>query len=316
MKHYFIINPMAGVKNSEKSLEKTLYRLKYSNNDIEIYHTKGPGDATVIAREICSSVKEPLRIYACGGDGTINEVVNGVAGFDHAALGCLPCGSGNDFVKFFGGAENFSNPESLICGAEYPVDLIQVNDEYCINAGNFGLEAAVILNMAQVKNKGFFSGKKAYAYGIVKSFIRNMKTACRIVADGEVVADGDILLGNFANGSHVGSAFKCAPRAKLDDGFMELCIVKPISRFRFLTLIKRYMNGKHLDDPKCEPFITYRRCSQLEVSSPSEELAYVLDGEVRREKSFTVRVIKDGIRLVLPKNLSGFLKNREEATVM
>ena len=98
MRHLFIINPAAGRPESTARLETLLSRLSFPH---EVAYTREAGDAQRLAAT-AARTGGPVRIYACGGDGTLNEVVNGAAGFDNAAVTCVPNGTGNDFLKLFG----------------------------------------------------------------------------------------------------------------------------------------------------------------------------------------------------------------------
>ena len=115
MRHLFIINPAAGKRETTAKLEQQLKTLSFPH---EVVYTEGAGDAKRIAAE-AAALGEPVRIYACGGDGTLNEVVNGAAGHDHVAVTCVPKGTGNDFLKVFGGIRNkcvFSAHNVFDCG--------------------------------------------------------------------------------------------------------------------------------------------------------------------------------------------------------
>ena len=184
MKHIFIVNPGAGQGTKGSELDA---KIKELGIDYEIYETKGAKDATRYVRERCESGEE-LRFYACGGDGTLKEVMEGTVGFSNASLTCYPIGSGNDFVKCFGGKERFLDLEKLVYGKAQPTDIIKVDDEYCINACHFGLDSAVAKTMAKVKRKKIIGGKNAYITGVVKAFICDMKTKGKVIADGEVIA--------------------------------------------------------------------------------------------------------------------------------
>ena len=115
MKHIIIINPKAGVNNEpakiKENVEKNFVGLEY-----EIYFTKGPKDATNFVRNYLSNNNDEVRFYSCGGDGTLNEIANGMIGFDNAQLACYPIGSGNDFIKYFGKVESFLDFQALING--------------------------------------------------------------------------------------------------------------------------------------------------------------------------------------------------------
>ena len=142
MKHVFIINPNSG---KQELKEELFNKIKEKQNEInyEIYVTKGSKDATNYVKEYLTKNTEEVTFYACGGDGTINEVVSGMIGYNNAILACYPCGSGNDFVKIYGGKENFLDLNKLINGNEEKIDVMKVNDKYAINVTNFGFDASV-----------------------------------------------------------------------------------------------------------------------------------------------------------------------------
>ncbi|MDD6160821.1 MAG: acylglycerol kinase family protein, partial [Oscillospiraceae bacterium] len=125
MKHLFIINPNAGKKRTERRLERAIHDLE---EPWEIAYTAKEGDATRFARAAAES-GEPVRIYACGGDGTLNAVVNGAAGFDNAAVTNIPLGTGNDFLKIFGPEHvaRFLDVKALSVGPQAAMDLIDCN---------------------------------------------------------------------------------------------------------------------------------------------------------------------------------------------
>ena len=100
MKHLFILNAFAGKKNSVEELKRKISKLNL-DGEVFVEETKGPKDAMRIAKEYVSSTDDFVRVYACGGDGTANEAMTGMVGFDNCALGVVPVGTGNDFVKSF-----------------------------------------------------------------------------------------------------------------------------------------------------------------------------------------------------------------------
>lgn len=298
VEHIFVINPAAGASNSTSKIEEAILKSEYSAN-CELYCTKGPGDATAYVAARCSQSSNPLRFYACGGDGTLNEVVNGAVNFPHASVGCYPCGSGNDFVKYYGGVNGFLNIDDQINGDEYPIDLILANNKYCINVCNFGFDTAVVKVMEKVKTIKMLSGKRAYFAGVAKALISSMKTPCKVSVDGEAISSDNILLCTIANGRYVGSSFQCAPRSKNDDGLMEVCLVTPISRFSFLKLVKSYSRGEHLDNPKFKDCMIYRRGKKISVEG-IEGFAYALDGEVVDQNCVNIEVVEKAINFVVP----------------
>jgi diacylglycerol kinase (ATP) len=302
MKHLFIVNPAAGPENAYDEIRSTL--LKYNGKlDYEIYITRARGDATRFVKEWCSTHGEKVRLYACGGDGTLNEVVNGMIGFKQASLTSYPCGSGNDFVKYYGGKQKFLNIDELILASEESIDLMKVSDRYCINVCHFGFDTCVAKTVAQLKRKKIIGGKNSYIAAGFYAFIRAMKSQCRIKVDGELIQDGDMFACNIANGSHVGGSFKCAPLAVNDDGYLEICLVKSVSRLRFLTMVKPFADGKLINNKKYEDCVVYRRGKVIEIDGP-KGFGISLDGEVVYNSHFKVEVLEKAIKLAVPSAVS------------
>ena len=300
MKHIFVLNPAAGKVNAFQAVENELK--KYGDRlDYEIYKTQAPGDATAYIREYCRANSEQVRFYACGGDGTLNEVVNGAVGFPQASVGCYPCGSGNDFVKYYGGVKNFLDLDAQINATEEEIDLMRVGNKYAINATHFGFDSSVAKTMMNVRRKKIIGGKNAYTTGVVVGLLRAMVNPCKVSVDGELLnPKGKILLCTIANGQYVGGSFRCAPRSVDNDGLLEVCLVHPVSHFTFMKLIKLYTNGEHLGNPKFDKYLEYRRGKRIEIEAP-EGFLYSFDGELIRQNRFTVEVVPRAIRFAVPK---------------
>ncbi len=299
MKHVFIINPAAGKDNSFENIRKIL-ELQKVKVDYELYQTQSPGDATAYIRRYCERYRDPIRFYACGGDGTLNEVVNGAVGYEHASIGCYPCGSGNDFVKYYGGKKAFWNLPALIDAKEEYIDLMRVGNKYAINATHFGFDSSVAETMQNVRRQKLIGGKNAYTTGVVVGLFKAMKNKCFVSVDGKLLnPKGEILLCTIANGQYVGGAFRCAPRSLNNDGLLEVCLVHPISHAKFLKLMGSYQKGLHLEDPNFQKFIEYRRGKCIEIEAP-RGFVYSFDGELIRQNHFTVEVVPQAIRFAVP----------------
>ena len=301
MKHIFIINPAAGKANAYDEIKSALAALP-TQIDYEIYLTEGRGDATAFVREYCQKHEERVRFYACGGDGTLNEVMSGMVGHPQASLGCYPSGSGNDFVKYYGGKEKFLDVKTLVEAEEEYIDVMRVSDRYAINATHFGFDSCVASTMTRVRRKKLIGGKNAYTTGVVVGLFKAMKNACRVSVDGELLnPEGTILLCTATNGQYVGGSYRCAPHSLDNDGLLEVCLVRPVSFFTFLSVINKYKNGTHLDDPKLKKYIVYRRGKSITVEAP-EGFVYLLDGELLTGSRFTVEVMPRAIRFAVPKS--------------
>ena len=140
MKHIYLINPAAGRSDSTDMLSEQI-RAAYEDgqNEAVLYRTAGVGDATRYVREYCiEHPDEEVRFFACGGDGTFNEVAAGAQGFAYAAVGLIPVGTGNDFMRNFVGTDRFMDVSAQKEGEVMELDLIRCNDYYGVNLLNTG----------------------------------------------------------------------------------------------------------------------------------------------------------------------------------
>lgn len=313
MKHILVINPAAGHTNAVPRIRAEADALR-PFYDVEIYETTGKGDATAfVKRRIAEAPEQAMRFYSCGGDGTLKEVATGAMGAKNASVSCYPCGSGNDFVKYYGGAEKFLSLKELFEGEERVIDLVTDGTEYSINAANFGFDYAVCATMERVRRYPLLGGKRAYYVGIAKALFTSMKNRAKVYADGELLNDDErFLLCTAANGTYIGGSYMCAPRSSNEDGLLELCYVKPLSIPRFLKLIGYYKRGEHLDAPALAPYVIYKRVKRIEVESPDEDFGYCLDGEMHPSQKFYFEIVPAALRFAIPKAAAEFIAEREK----
>lgn len=304
MKHIFVVNPMAGGRDSSKEIANTLVNIEA---DIEIYRTREPRDATrYVARRLREDGDVAMRFYACGGDGTLNEVVSGVMqarecglAARHTEVACYPCGSGDDFVRYWPEAR-FADMEALVGGTAVPVDVVRLGDSYCVNTLNYGFEAAVCHTMAKVRRVPVIGGRMAYTSGIVASLATGRRNRCRVTVDGEVWLDGEVLLLSVANGQYAGGGYHCAPHARNDDGLLEVMAVKPMSVPRFARLIGYYKSGELVDREELRPLVSYRRGSRITID-PFGDSYVATDGEIVHGSRFEVECLHHAVDFVLPR---------------
>lgn len=303
IKHLFIINPAAG---KESSVEKLTLEIKNTFSNIspeehtyEIVTTKGKGDATEITRH-AAETGEDVRIYACGGDGTLNEVVNGAALHTNVSVCVIPVGSGNDFVRSFDGIskEAFLNIEACVNGKVIPCDLMRVGDKYSVNVISVGLDAVTGKRHGSFKRLPFVSGGAAYKLALGTSFITSMKTKIAFDVDGEPFDPGDeyVALAVFGNGRWYGGGFKAAPYAEIGDGLIDFVTVKRISRPVFLRYVGMYKRGEHIEGM---PYVRYKRCKKVSLFA-EKPITIQLDGEAFDIMNPTVELVPNALNLILP----------------
>ena len=299
MKHIVIVNPKAGRRDVTDEVRGLMNEFGKSV-DGELYVTSAPLDATEYVRRRCEEESdELLRFYACGGDGTLNEVVSGAIGHSNAEVACFPSGSGNDYVKYYGGKDRFLSPAAQIDGEAVPVDVMRVNDRYAINVCNFGFDAMVCKTMIQVRRKPLIGGRNAYTTGIVKALFCGRRTRCRIAVDGRQVNDGDILLCTLGNGCYVGGAYQCSPLSKNDDGLIEVCFFKPMSVFSFVKLIGSYRDGTFIHRADVQDKMVYLQGKIVDIES-EQSIDLCVDGEMMSGTRFHVEQMPNAVRFVVP----------------
>ena len=303
MKHIFIINPASGKENATERIQAEIAASPHKAH-CELHVTTCPDDACRYIRAYCEEHREPVRFYACGGDGTLHDVVNATAHFPFAATGCYPCGSGNDFVKYYGGTAPFLNLHALMEGSEVPIDLIRVGERYAINATHFGFDSSVAQTICDIRRSPLIGGKNAYPSAIIKALFTARSHVCRVEADGEVInPGGTLLLCTIANGQYVGGSYRCAPRSRNDDGMLDICLVEPVSLLQFARVFRHYKDGSHLSIPAFRHFIHFKRAKKVRVTA-SPGFVYAMDGEPCRAFEFSAEVVPAATRFILPKGAS------------
>ena len=309
MKHIFILNPAAGSSKASKIfLPKIISSAKSMGIQYEIHRTVGVGDAEHFVHSRClkervaDQNKESLRFYACGGDGTLNEVINGAYGFNNVEVTMIPAGTGNDFVRNFDEPKSFEDIERQINGKPIKLDLIHYKNDYtekyCINMFNIGLDCNVVEEIAKMK-KYFSSGSLAYILGVCKVFIKKENFHLQIEFEDGTKFENNFLLVAIGNGSYCGGGFKSNPYARLDDGKIDVIIINDISRLSFVSLIGKYKKGSHLEVPRIEKIITYKKCTSLEIT-PNQDMKLCIDGEISLAGKTKFTILPKSIRFSLP----------------
>lgn len=294
MKHLFIINPAAGKRESTARLEKLLEGLSFPH---EAAYTRGEGDARHIARAAAEQ-GEPIRIYACGGDGTLNEVVNGAAGYSHAAVTCVPKGTGNDFLKLFGPdyKTRFYDLEALASGPQTAMDLMDCNGKLGIDVVCAGVDARIAADVHRYKNWRFVSGMGAYLLALVENVLWKGISRPMSVKMGPVDWSGDTAIVCICNGRHYGGGFMPVPDAMPDDGVLDMLLVPKVGLLTFARLVGKYAKGLYRNYP--ELIMEYHGDSI--TYSSGQEIITVVDGEVMRDTRFTVRLSEKKINFFYP----------------
>ena len=301
MKHVFIINPRAGKKDQTARIYEMADRLREKHGlECACMLTTRPGSATEIARELAESGEE-VRLYACGGDGTIHEVANGIAGFANAAMTAVPIGTGNDFLKNFGAdAEKFADAENLWDGETRQLDLIECNGERCLTIACAGIDARVAESVHS--GPAWLDGMGAYAAAIIPNFFASSITRkWEVSLDGGAPDKDAYALVSLCNGRYYGGGFFPVPEARMDDGVLHAVVVRKVSRLDFLRLVGPYAKGDHKTLPERLIRVVPAREVRITASEGEEDIVYCLDGECRRSRGVVMRLAEETLNFFGPR---------------
>lgn len=309
MKHIFIINPNAGKGHAYNSVMPKLNEALESRNiDYVVYVSKSSEDTSDYCRKWAES-GEYVRIYACGGDGTVYDVVNAIYGYDNVEFAAIPLGSGNDFIRMFGTKEQFADIGAQIDGTTVKIDAIRCGERIAVNQCSMGLDAEVCAKQSDFKKIPWLTGESAYMASLLYCLWNKRRNKFSVVADDGEPLDGEFLLAVCLNGRYYGGGFMAGPYAVPDDGLLDFCIIRTMSIPKFLPRISQYKNGKHYK--WCET--NYIRGRKLTVRSEIPAAVNV-DGETDMAKEVTFEVLPGAFNFVIPAS-SSYIEDRKSGLV-
>ncbi len=295
MKFVFIINPISGKKHYQSVVDIVkIYAKKHPDFEYDLVLTEYTGHAKEIAANYPNA--QACCFVACGGDGTLNEVLNGLQ--DQAILAQIPIGSGNDFFKMLG-YDNDSDLETLVVstieGKVANIDYGRVNSERFINSCNMGLDADVLIEFD--KNRGRIPNRFLYAYSIMKTIQKPKAHINRIEnhTDNKVLEE-DMMLLTVMNGQFYGNGFTPTPLAEIQDGMFDICWVEKMSVPRIISLLSKYKKGKHINEKR----VHFLKSNHLTISS-KEPLRYGLDGELKESYKIEIENMAGQLKFMVSK---------------
>ena len=309
MKHLFLINPNAG---KGKAFETVMPKIKEAtaerNMDYKVYVSKSSQDTHDYCKKIGES-GEKTRIYACGGDGTIYDIVNAIYGYNNVEFAAVPLGSGNDFIRIFGTKEQFMDIGAQIDGTAIKIDAIKCGDRIAVNQCSMGFDAEVCSKQADFKKLPWLTGESAYTASLF--YCLKSKTSNRFtitIDDGEPISD-NFVFAFCGNSRFYGGGYQAAPYAVPDDGLLDFSIVRAMKIPRLVTQIGNYKKGRHFKWPET----TYVRGKKMTVHSDTPASVNV-DGECDLVMDSTFEIIPSAFSFFIP-TTSSYIEDRKNGLI-
>ncbi|MCB2205238.1 diacylglycerol kinase family lipid kinase [bacterium] len=273
---HLILNPAAGQRRAGRQLRKIMQNLHNDGAEVHEHVTARPMHAAELAKALPD---DGAPLCVAGGDGTLNEVMNGLHPGSHP-VGVLPFGTGNDFAHMLGIRTMSDTLHALREDRQGPVDIAEVHvveedggvvTRKMINAVGIGFDAAVALD---VSNGRGGRGILPYLFSVFR-VLRHYQAVPSVTVLQNRELTSSLFLACIGNGRSSGGGFRLTPSARIDDGMLDLCHVRAVSTRRVLQVLPRALNGTHLSAPE----ISYEQMTHADISL-DYPLPVHVDGEV------------------------------------
>ena len=295
MKNIFlIVNPKSGTKNYNKVLNYVINEFDKDKIEYTLNKTEYSGHAIDLVRS-CDITKYD-SVCAIGGDGTLYEVLNGMLTRDDEIkipVGLIPGGTGNSFMKTIDCLDPMEAINKIINNIPRSIDVMQVKEAkkiyYSLNLVGWGMATDISVFAEKLR----FIGGQRYNIASIFEIVKNKKREGKLIVDGKE-RDDDFCFIISCNTKYVGKGMKMAPNALIDDGLIDLIIVKKTSRATLLSVFPKLFNGTHIEHDACE----YLQCHSFSII-PKENGQLNIDGEIIGYTPVDVDIVKEGIELLV-----------------
>lgn len=292
MRHLFIINPAAGKGRTLKYIPEIKKMFLKREDDFKIEITRAPKDAEKIAKKYTQN--EKLRVYSVGGDGTLNEVLNGMAGSD-SSLAVIPLGTGNDFIRSIVPSYDIKNIlKKTIEGKEKLIDCASANGRYFLNISSIGFDADVIHNSLRYKKSAFMPRKLTYVFSILHTFFRYKDKHIKVEIDG-CKFDEKIFLIALANGKYYGGGICISPYSKLNDGKMNINFIRTMNHLKILRFAPKLIKGKFENINE----VIQKTGRKVRIKS-DDRIFMNVDGELVETNEVNFEIVPKKVRIIVP----------------
>lgn len=289
--YHLIANPSS--KNGIVSLKKAESVLDAKGVPYQSYICENPLEAREISKKISI---ESGNIVAIGGDGTFNNIINGIEDFDKTRLGFIIGGTGNDFAEAFHVNKDACEAmNEILLNREGTIDLMEVCGRKCLNVTSTGLDIEVLRTFNNMK---VFKGKIKYLISLLITLIRFGSYRTVFKLDGKEYERNAIIIAG-GNGICYGGGMHVTPHASLTDGEISITVVNKLCKLKYPFVLPKFLKGKH---EKLKKYIEHYTCKEFEVSLPDEKIpTFEIDGEIIENSEFKCKILPNALKVFLPK---------------
>lgn len=282
-----IFNPTSGKTKSTKALKRVKELFAQHNVPYTVHQTQHPNHATEIASSLTKEGN--CNLLVLGGDGTFNEVLNGISCFDNVKVGLIPCGTGNDFVRATTLSTNVDQAvQTVLDGNVEYVDFIQIDDKRALNCAGAGMDVDTLVKYAEMKH---FKGKIKYYLALFSVLIKLQFHKATITTDNQTF-NTSIFMVAISNGTCIGGGMPVSPLANVQDGLLNVVIINELPRRKVLGALLKFLKGKHLSLPCVQHFLTTKATLQIHDNGKTE-----IDGEVQNQQTLNCQVVTGKLQL-------------------
>ena len=302
-----LYNPSAGRAQTSRNLDMLLQKFCTGGCETTVY----PILDGLNAEDILAGAESAGYdiVVCCGGDGTLNEILQGTIGRPNAAIGCVPCGSGNDYVRNFGTQAQFLDLDAQLAAQPFAADVIRTPQGCGIDIYAAGIDAQVANGIPKWRRVPFCGGTTAYTLSILEAVCSTFRHRLRITADDRQLEDTFMMLA-VCNGRQYGGGYCAAPHASMTDGLLDVVLLRPVPRLKLPGLLGSYKKGEHLSEgdtvtEKFAPYMTFFRTGSIDIEVlDGNPLITTLDGECSPQLRMHAEIAHSAARILLPPELA------------
>lgn len=295
MKFILTVNPHGGTKKGPEILEKVQPLFTSANIQLQVIETTFAGHAQELANQL--SFDEISGFIGIGGDGTLHEIINGMLSRTDnkkIPIGIIPGGSGNSYMHDLKLTDPIEASKAIINGKTKALDTAMINVNHITKYANNMIGWGLVTDVGVKAEEFRWLGTNRYTILSVLEVLKHKKRPAILIADGKKIEDNFTFI-IACNSMHVGKGMKMAPKAKLDDGLIDLIIIKAgASRTRLLQVLPKLFDGSHINEPE----VSYLQVKNFELIPPSNEKLNI-DGEIIGKTPVKVEMIPNAFDMFI-----------------